>query len=179
MTNYDSPFPSDFNGSEFLLDPHTYEYLNASFQRNQDPPVNREGEYSTDVLAGKAYGFLDDGIAADNPFFLSIAPIAPHSNVKFEEDWFHDNVSSDAIKTSPPIAAERHKNLFKDVIVPRTPSFNPDQVVITLFIDMHNRRLVVYRLMVWPGFPSCPSRAKRTSTSTTNSIEAVSVPYKR
>lgn len=160
LANYDSPFPSGFNGSDFLLDPHTYEYLNASFQRNQDPPVNREDEYSTDVLAGKAYGFLDDAIIADNPFFLSIAPIAPHSNVKFEEDWFHDNISSDAIKTSPPIAAERHKNLFKDVIVPRTPSFNPDQVAITLFIDMHNRRLIVYRLMVWLGFPSCLNRAK-------------------
>ncbi|KAK8212924.1 hypothetical protein M8818_003089 [Zalaria obscura] len=127
LSNYDSPFPSGFTGSDFLLDPHTYEYLNASFQRNQDPPVSHEGEYSTDVLASKAYGFLDDAIAAEKPFFLTIAPSAPHSNVKFEQDFFHGNVSGHTIKTSPPIAAERHKHLFKDAVVPRTPNFNPDK----------------------------------------------------
>lgn len=134
MTNYDSPYPSGFTGSDFLLDPHTYEYLNAGFQRNREPPVSHEGEYSTDVLASKAYGFLNDAVAAAKPFFLSIAPAAPHSNVKFDEAWFHDNVSSDAIKTSPPVPAERHKHLFKDAIVPRTPSFNADKVDIDLCV---------------------------------------------
>ena len=28
-----------WNGSDFLLDPYTYEYLNATMQRNRDDPV--------------------------------------------------------------------------------------------------------------------------------------------
>ena len=67
LSNYDSPFPSGFTGSDFLLDPHTYEYLNASFQRNRDKPVSHEGNYSTDVLAGKAYSFLEEAIAEKKP----------------------------------------------------------------------------------------------------------------
>lgn len=127
MSNYDSPFPAGFNGSDFLLDPHTYEYLNASFQRNRDPPVSYEGNYSTDVLAEKAYDFLHTAIAGDQPFFLTIAPNAPHSNVKFLNSWFDGNVSAHTIETSPPIPAERHKHLFPDAVVPRTANFNPEE----------------------------------------------------
>jgi N-acetylglucosamine-6-sulfatase len=128
LSNYDSPFPSGFTGSDFLLDPHTYEYLNASFQRNRDKPVSHEGDYSTDVLADKAYGFLEEAIADTKPFFLAVAPSAPHSNVKFEEDWFVGNTSAHSIVTTPTIPAERHKHLFPDTIVPRGPNFNPDEV---------------------------------------------------
>ncbi|RMZ75260.1 hypothetical protein DV737_g5387, partial [Chaetothyriales sp. CBS 132003] len=130
VANYDSPFPSGFNGSDFLLDPYTYQYLNATFQHNQDKPVSHEGEYSTDVLTSKAYGLLDEAIAAavDRPFFVTVAPNAPHSNVEFTEDWVNidgESVAS-AIKTTPPVPAARHAHLFPDAIVPRTPNFNPD-----------------------------------------------------
>ena len=127
VSNYHSPYPSGFNGSDFLLDPFTYQYLNASFQRNQEAPVSHEGEYSTDVLAKKAYGFLEDAITADRPFFLAVAPNAPHSNVVFKEDWF-GNDSIQNIQTSPPISAKRHEHLFNGAVVPRTPNFNPDEV---------------------------------------------------
>ncbi|OAP55881.1 hypothetical protein AYL99_10033 [Fonsecaea erecta] len=127
LRNYDAPFVKGFTGSDFLLDPHTYEYLNASFQRNREPPVSYEGEYSTDVLAGKAYGFLEDAIGEKKPFFLTIAPSAPHSNVNFEENWFNGSASAHTIVTSPPIPAERHRHLFPDAVIPRTPSFNPDE----------------------------------------------------
>lgn len=133
VTNYDSPFPSGFNGSDFLLDPYTYQYLNATFQRNRDAPVSHEGEYSTDVLAQKAYGFLDDAITEENPFFLAIASNAPHSNVIFTEEWFHQNESTTSIVTTPPIPADRHKHLFPDAVVPRTPNFNPDEVRLTRY----------------------------------------------
>lgn len=128
VSNYDSPYPSGFNGSDFLLDPYTYQYLNATFQRNQEPPVSHKGEYSTGLLADKAYGFLQDAIAADEPFFLAIAPSAPHSNVEFTEDWFGPGESVHSIKLTPPIPAKRHEHLFEGVIVPRTPNFNPDEV---------------------------------------------------
>lgn len=47
-----------------------------------------------------------------------MAPIAPHSETEHLDDGgvaFYD-----------PIPAHRHKNLFPDLRVPRTPNFNPD-----------------------------------------------------
>ncbi|KHE84587.1 arylsulfatase [Neurospora crassa] len=145
VDNYDSPYIAGWNGSDFLLDPYTYSYLNATFQRNRDPPISYEGQYSVDVLAEKAYGFLDE--AAKNvhnrPFFLGIAPIAPHSNVepRFPSSSSsssssdsatlhrrptneHDDIEK-SVSFTPPIPAARHAHLFPDVIVPRTPHFNP------------------------------------------------------
>jgi arylsulfatase A-like enzyme len=132
LTTYNLPFVNGFTGSDFLLDPHTYEYLNASFQRNRDAPVSHEGEYSTDVLAKKAYGFLEDAVAEQKPFFLTIAPNAPHSNVRFQEGWFNGSGSAHNIITTPPIPADRHKGLFQDAVVPRTPGFNPDEVSLSV-----------------------------------------------
>lgn len=133
VTNYDSPFPAGFTGSDFLLDPYTYQYLNSTFQRNQESPVSHEGEYSTDVLAAKAYGFLDEAIAAEDPFFLTIASNAPHSKVIFRNTFFDGNIAEHNIITGPPVSAERHKDLFKDTVVPRTPNFNPDEVHLNAF----------------------------------------------
>ncbi|KIW21655.1 hypothetical protein PV08_02235 [Exophiala spinifera] len=127
VSNYDSPFPAGFTGSDFLLDPHTYEYLNATTQRDRDPPVSHEGEYSTDVIANKAYGFLDDAAASDKPFFLAIAPIAPHSNLIMIDSSAGEHITEHSFITSPPIPADRHKHLFNDTVIPRTPNFNPDK----------------------------------------------------
>lgn len=74
VVNYDKPFPKGWTGLDALLDPYTYEYLNSTFQRNQEPPVSWEGYYSTDVLLEKAHGFLEDALADSKPFFLTIAP---------------------------------------------------------------------------------------------------------
>ncbi|KAF2720298.1 arylsulfatase [Polychaeton citri CBS 116435] len=125
VTNYDKPFAKGWTGSEFLLDPFTYEYLNATFQRNHDPPVSYEGQYLTDVLANKSYGFLDDAIESDKPFLLTIAPIAPHSNVHIYDKYIDGNYSGTSAQQAPPVPAERHKHLFNEVVVPRTPHFNP------------------------------------------------------
>jgi arylsulfatase A-like enzyme len=132
VTNYNTPFPSGFTESSFLLDPFTYNYLNSTFQTNEDPPVSHEGEYTTDVVANKSYRFIDNAIADTRPFFLTIAGVAPHSNVDFAPGFSHDNITSDTLIISPPIPADRHKDLFKDAVVPRTPHFNPDKVRLLL-----------------------------------------------
>lgn len=89
--------------------------------------MSYEGHYATDVLAKKAYGFLDDALAKpQTPFFLTIAPTAPHSNVHIHENLIDGNFSEKSATQSPPVPAERHKHLFEDVVVPRTPHFNPD-----------------------------------------------------
>lgn len=94
-------------------------------QRNRDLPVSYEGQYSTDVMTAKAFGFLEEALAKDKPYFLTIAPTAPHSNVNIKSNIIDGNFSEHSVTQSPPVPAERHKHLFEDVVVPRKPNFNP------------------------------------------------------
>ncbi|KAJ2987043.1 hypothetical protein NUW58_g4725 [Xylaria curta] len=125
IKNYNSPYPGGFTGSDFLVDPYTYAYLNSTFQHNKDEPRSYEGEYSTDVVAEKAYGFLGDAVRdlENKPFFLTVAPIGPHSNVAVGDLSLGQTHSA---VFSEPISAKRHQHLFEGVKVPRTENFNPD-----------------------------------------------------
>jgi hypothetical protein len=88
--------------------------------RNHDPYKNLPGEYSTDLVANAAVGFLDEAIAAsDRPFFIGVAPIAPHSETI---------TNPRPAKFNPPVPAKRHEHMFQNVTIPRTSNFNPDQV---------------------------------------------------
>lgn len=129
--NYDSPFPAGWSGSDFLLDPFTYSYLNSTYQRNRDPPVSHEGEYSVDVLAQKTYDFLDDAVSSERPFFLVASPVAPHGNVEGNLNAMGDlretNSAPGGVHFGAPVAADRHQDLFNDAKIPRTENFNPDE----------------------------------------------------
>ncbi|KAI2471954.1 Arylsulphatase [Annulohypoxylon bovei var. microspora] len=127
VENYNSPAPGGFTGSDFLLDPHTYDYLNSTFQRNGEEPRSYEGHYSTDVLAEKAYGLLDEAVEAGKPFFLVAAPIAPHANVAMKLHEGPPDPNNLPFEFTEPIPAERHKHLFENEKVPRTANFNPDE----------------------------------------------------
>lgn len=83
---------------------------------NGEPPVSFEGKYSPDVMASQALGFIDDAASHDDSFFVAVAPIAPHSNMRLREPRQFDL----------PEYAERHAGLFKDYKIPRTENFNPD-----------------------------------------------------
>lgn len=93
--------------------------MNSSFQRNKEPPRSYEGEYVTDVLAQKAYGLLDEAVEAENPFFLMLAPVAPHADIQ---------INGSILSFDAPVAAARHQHLFADLKVPRTYSFNSKEV---------------------------------------------------
>lgn len=131
VKNYDSPHAAGWTGSDFLLDPYTYRYLNATFQRNHDNPVSYEGQYVTDVISDKSHGFLEDALHElrehRKPFFLTVAPTAPHSDVNIKRTIVDGDFTEHSNVQSPPIPADRHKDLFQDAIVPRTPNFNPDK----------------------------------------------------
>lgn len=66
---------------------------------------DQAADYSTDVLAQHAVDFIRD--QGDQPFFLYVAPFAPHG---------------------PVIPAPRHQDLFTDAELPRPPSFNEADV---------------------------------------------------
>lgn len=122
IDNYNAPYPAGFTESDFLLDPYTYQYLNSTWQRNKERPKSYPGKYTTDIISEKANNFLNSAVAAQRPFFLAIAPVAPHSNVEF------DLGSELSLRVTPPVSAERHKHLFDNVRVPRTDNFNPTTV---------------------------------------------------
>jgi N-acetylglucosamine-6-sulfatase len=155
VDNYDKPFPKAWTGSDFLLDPYTYSYLNGTWQRNRDPPVSAEGNYTTDVLADKVQGFLEEGVKGDKPFFLVAAPIAPHSNLKsISIDLYNPK---EDFEISPPIPAKRHEHLFNDVKIPRKSNFNPEKVrQLKTWMDSNE-----FSQAVSTGFQSYPALIKQ------------------
>ena len=171
VENYNDPHVNGFNGSDFLLDPYTYSYLNATYQRNRDPPVSYEGFHTLDVIADKALGFLQDGLDGDRPFFLSVAPVAPHSDLDLSDR------STGNIRMTAPIPLERHKHLFEGVKVPRTENFNPEKV--RRFLDrqsiFHN---VVSSRAVPAGFDIFHDKTNQSLTITTSSTDRDCVPFK-
>lgn len=103
-----------------LLDPNTYIFYNASMTLDNTTPKFHPGKYSTDLLANRSVEFLNEAINAKKPFFLGIAPIAPHSETV--------KLPGKPPVFTEPVPAERHRHLFPDAKVPRTPNFNPDAV---------------------------------------------------
>jgi arylsulfatase A-like enzyme len=101
--------------------------LNSTYQRNKDAPISYEGFHTVDVLAEKALGLLDEAAGSGQPFFLGLAPVAPHSNVDASIIIGSRPPDVDQAKFGAPMPAERHKHLFSDVKIPRTENFNPDQ----------------------------------------------------
>jgi hypothetical protein len=117
VDNFDAPHARGFNGSDFLLDPYTYQYYNAKMTHNGEEPVSYAGQYSTDVVSQKANAWLDEALTKDNPFFLTVAPIAPHSNWVIEPE-------NDLSYLLEPLGADRHKHLFENYTIPRDESYN-------------------------------------------------------
>ena len=91
-------------------------------QRNRDPPKSYPGNYSTDLISSKAIGFLEEAAAAKAPFFLGVMPIGPHTQTILS------TIPGGLPIFEPPVPAERHKDLYHGVKVPRTDNFNPDNV---------------------------------------------------
>ncbi|KAI9277062.1 alkaline-phosphatase-like protein [Phascolomyces articulosus] len=119
VSNYNSPKPAGFDYQDQLVDPYTYTYNTAVFSRDGQPPVFYHNTYQTDVIHTKTLAALKAQRDNDNPFFLWVAPMAPHGQFKFEEGGL-ENIFSE-----PPISAARHAHLFEDVKIPRRPNFNP------------------------------------------------------
>lgn len=109
-----SHFMNPYLTSLVLLDPYMYSYYNATMKRNKEDPVSYSGNYSTDIIKNKGINFIEDAHAARKPFFVGIAPIAPHVQ------------TNNPIKH--PVPAKRHEGLFPNSRVPRTGNFNPNKV---------------------------------------------------
>lgn len=140
--NYNITPVNGFTGSDFLLDPYTYDYWHAQMTRNGNPPVDYTGRYSPDVVTEKAIGFLEEALEGGKPWMLTVAPIAPHSTIRAagtfeaaEEAAVTDAQDSYEVATRAggagfaiPEYAPRHAHLFADYKIPRGENFNPEKV---------------------------------------------------
>lgn len=86
-------------------------YEGFSYTLNQNGKLVKYGskakDYATDVYAGLAADFITRASASEKPFFLYLAPYAPHG---------------------PAIPAPRHARLFPGIKAPQSPSFNEKDV---------------------------------------------------
>ncbi|UZP45160.1 hypothetical protein NXS19_012972 [Fusarium pseudograminearum] len=75
--NYDKPHAAGWTSSDFLLDPFTYSYWNATWQKDFERPASREGYYNTDDLADKTISYIREAHAAGKPFFWEARQLPP------------------------------------------------------------------------------------------------------
>jgi hypothetical protein len=77
--------------------------------QNGDKPVYYQGWQQSDVVRVKALERLEHLVEQEDPFFLMIAPTAPHV----------ENL------TDPPTPPSRYNNKFANLTIPYRPNFNP------------------------------------------------------
>ncbi len=88
---------------------NAYSEFNYTLNENGKPVVygNTPTDYGTDVYARKAIEFIQRAAKQRQPFFIYLAPYAPHS---------------------PSTPAPRHANLFPDAKAPRSPNYDEADV---------------------------------------------------
>jgi arylsulfatase A-like enzyme len=105
---------SDYYGG---VDPSTYSYYGYTINHNGKLKTygTKPSDYSTDVYAGLAVSAIKKAVKKGKPFFLGLAPNAPHTVA----------VESGATREgSPAVPAPRDANVFADAELPRYPNFD-------------------------------------------------------
>jgi arylsulfatase A-like enzyme len=102
------------------VDPTTYRYWGYTLNENgRLKSYGREGDpasYSTDLFARRAVDAIERLAPQPQPFFLSVAFLAPHTGGPLEP--------GDPVAGSTPAVAPRHRGIFADEPLLRTPSFD-------------------------------------------------------
>ena len=119
----DSPqteVPPGWNEWYGTVDPSTYRFWNYTVNENGQLVTygadNDPAFYSTDFFARSASEIVTGLAPSDQPFFLSVAYLAPHSGQPREPD--------DPQNLAGPAVAPRHRDLFASEPFPFAPSFN-------------------------------------------------------
>ena len=116
--------PPGFNDWHGTVDPSTYSFWNYTVNENgvlRTYGAAREPEfYSTDFFARRANELIAGAAPSDQPFFMSVAFLAPHSGQPADAD--------DPAGQNTPSPAPRHVNAFSTVALPQPASFNEADV---------------------------------------------------
>lgn len=109
--------PPGYDAWFALIDPSTYRMYD--YLVNDGGIVRRftngPAAYQTDVLADRAVALIRAMAEAPRPFYLQVAPLAPHQEIRPVEG---------VPLALPPRAALRHAGLFDSVPLPESPAFN-------------------------------------------------------
>ncbi|KAI0015235.1 arylsulfatase [Xylariomycetidae sp. FL0641] len=110
LINY-SPGPKGWSHNDILLDPYINVHNSIVMSANGEKPMYYEGWQQLDVLRVKSLARLQHLMAEEDhdPFFLMIAPSAPHVENR----------------TAPPSPPLRYKNKFANLTLPYRANFNP------------------------------------------------------
>jgi arylsulfatase A-like enzyme len=110
--------PPGWNDWQGAVDPTTYRFYNYTVNENGTPKAYGTGPamYQTDVFTEKALAVIRARAPQQQPFFLSLAYLAPHSGGPRETD--------DPANIGTPVPAPRHRNRFAAEALPQPPSFN-------------------------------------------------------
>jgi N-acetylglucosamine-6-sulfatase len=115
--------PPGWNEWRGSVDPTTYSMYGYTLNENGtlttygSPDVEDPAAYQTDVYAQKAVDFIGRRTPKRKPFFLSVAPLAPHSESDLGEDEPPES-------TPGPRAAPRHEGAFASEPLPLPPSYS-------------------------------------------------------
>ncbi len=103
-------------------DPSTYRFYNYTLNENGRLVTYGTGaaNYQTDVYGRKAVELIRRLAPAPQPFFLSVAFLAPHSGGPRDAD--------DPANQATPSPAPRHRNRFASEALPAPPSLNEADV---------------------------------------------------
>lgn len=72
---------------------------------------------------------LHEAVEAGGPFFMTVAPIGPHIGISGSSHGCNlTRANAGDLVTTPPVPQEKYQNSFLDMVVPRTPNFNPNVV---------------------------------------------------
>jgi N-acetylglucosamine-6-sulfatase len=125
--------PPGFTDWHGTVDPSTYSFYGYTVNENgvlRTYGAAREPEfYSTDFFARRASELIASAAPSDQPFFLSVAFLAPHSGGPRDLD--------DPQGHATPAPAPRHLNAFSSVALPLAPSWNE--------VDMSDKPLAMQR----------------------------------
>jgi N-acetylglucosamine-6-sulfatase len=117
----DSPpteIPPGWNEWYTSVDPSTYRF--TGYELNENGVVTSYPTYSTDEYSRRAADVVRRLAPGAQPFFLSVAYLAPHSGAPGEPD--------DPAGIPTPMPAPRHRDLFAAEPLPVTPAFNEADV---------------------------------------------------
>jgi N-acetylglucosamine-6-sulfatase len=103
-------------------DPTTYRFYDYTLNENGKPVTygSDPGSYQADIYTRKAVDLVRRLAPRAQPFFLSVAYLAPHSGAPRDPD--------DPPGQATPVPAPRHKDRFAAEPLPMPPSFNEADV---------------------------------------------------
>src|SRR5688500_14892138 len=144
-TTHLGKFPNGYDGSQHTetngvppgytewhgaVDPTTYLFYDYVLNENgvNTPHGATEADYQTDVLTDKAVDFIEQRSEGDDPFFLDVAYLAPHWEIRpgtsGDVGDLEGKGSGESSIGVAPVPAKRHLEMFTKAKAPRGPAFN-------------------------------------------------------